>query len=110
MGWIMFNQFIGYCNRYYGSAPEVWEELDAFNRNAVISPAAGWSFNSEDVADEVAACTNVCAKYYKGLMCGALDPEEALDQFNKELHDAGIDLIIAEKQAQLDSWLAEKEN
>ena len=41
-------------------------------------------------------------------MCGALNPAETLDKFNQELKDAGIDAIIAEKQAQLDEWLAKQ--
>ena len=41
-------------------------------------------------------------------MCGALDPEETLPKFNQELKDAGIDVIIENKQAQLDAWLAEQ--
>ena len=31
-----------------------------------------------------------------------------LPVFQKALHDAGIDAVIAEKQAQLDAWLAAK--
>lgn len=108
MGWACFNQFVGYCNQYYGSAPEIWDTLNAYNANAVQSNALGWTFDATNVADEVVACTNVCAKYYKGLMCGALDPAETLDAFNQELRAAGLDDIIAEKQAQLDAWLAAK--
>ena len=44
-------------------------------------------------------------KYHKALLCGALNPDETLPQFNQELKDAGIDAIIAEKQKQLDAWL-----
>ena len=58
---------------------------------------------------EIAACTNVVNKYHKALVCGALDPETTLPQFNQELKDAGIDVIIEEKQAQLDAWLAEQQ-
>ena len=47
-------------------------------------------------------------KYHKALVCGALDPEETLPKFNQELKDAGIDVIIEEKQAQLDEWLGQK--
>ena len=56
----------------------------------------------------ITACTNVVNKYHKALVCGALDPETTLPQFNSELKDAGIDAIIEEKQAQLDAWLAEQ--
>ena len=47
-------------------------------------------------------------KYKNGLECGMLDPAETLPQMNQELKDAGLDTIIAEKQAQLHAWLAEQ--
>ena len=70
--------------------------------------AFGFSFDATQVANEITACTNVVNKYHKALVCGALDPETTLPQFNSELKDAGIDAIIEEKQAQLDAWLAEQ--
>ncbi len=39
---------------------------------------------------------------------GAVDPEIYLPEFIRQLKEAGIDAIVAEKQAQLDSWLASK--
>ena len=39
---------------------------------------------------------------------GEVDIDEVLPVFQQALHDAGIDDIIAEKQAQLDAWLAAK--
>lgn len=45
-------------------------------------------------------------QYYCGLDCGSVDPETAIPEFNQALKDAGIDEIIAEKQAQYDAWKA----
>ena len=75
---------------------------------SVVFTAFGFSFDATQVAKEITACTNVVNKYHKALVCGALDPETTLPQFNSELKDAGIDAIIEEKQAQLDAWLAEQ--
>ena len=44
----------------------------------------------------------------KALINGEVDIDEILPVFQQALHDAGIDDIIAEKQAQLDAWLASK--
>ena len=55
------------------------------------------------------ACQNVTSKYKNALECGMLNPAETLPQMNQELKDAGLETIIAEKQAQLDAWLAEQE-
>jgi putative aldouronate transport system substrate-binding protein len=57
---------------------------------------------------EIAACNNVCAKYENALDCGELDPAVYIPIFMEELKKAGLDTIIAQKQAQLDAWLAAK--
>ena len=54
------------------------------------------------------ACANVVAQYYTPLMYGEVDIESTLPKFQADLKNAGIDEIIAEKQAQLDAWLAEQ--
>lgn len=59
--------------------------------------------------NEITACQNVVTKYQTGLESGILDPDETLAQMNRELKDAGLDTIIAEKQKQLDTWLASQE-
>lgn len=102
--WLTPNQFIGHT--WEGSTPDYWDVTRAFNDGALKSKAFGFTYDSAKVNNEVTACTNVVAKYHKALLCGALDPDETLPRFNQELKDAGIDKIIAEKQAQLDEWYA----
>lgn len=104
LGWAWPNEFIAYV--WEGDEADIWQQQDAFNRNALKSKALGFVFNSEPVKTEYTVCTNVVAKYLNGLLCGALDPEEALPKFNQELKDAGIEKIIEEKQKQLDAWEA----
>ena len=89
-------------------APDKNEQMIQCNEEAVKSQALGFSFNSEPVSGQVAACANVVAQYYLPLMNGVVDIDEVLPVFQQALHDAGIDDIIAEKQAQLDAWLASK--
>ena len=88
--------------------PDAFEILKADNDRAKKSVALGFTFNLEPVADQYAACANVVAKYYNALLLDAVDIDETLPIFQKELHDNGIDDIIAEKQAQLDKWLQSK--
>ena len=78
------------------------------NKNAIPSKALGFTCDLTPVADQVSACVNVIAQYYNPLMNGEVDIDEVLPQFQQALHDAGIDAIIAEKQKQLDAWLASK--
>lgn len=101
--WMAPNQFNGHV--WEGSEPDVWDQQRAFNNNAQKSVAFGFTYDSASVTNEVAACTNVVAKYRNALVCGALDPETTLKQFNEELYAAGLQNIIDEKQRQLDEWL-----
>lgn len=78
------------------------------NEKATLSPAMGFTFDPSDVADEITACTNVVSQYYNTIVLGLDDTDSLLEQFRTELHDAGIDAIIAEKQAQLDAWAAQQ--
>ncbi|MGI5857430.1 MAG: ABC transporter substrate-binding protein [Candidatus Merdivicinus sp.] len=103
--WLMPNQFIG--DIWGADLPhDYWDATRDFNNNSQKSAAFGFSFDATKTANEITACTNVVNKYHKALLCGALNPEETLPKFNQELKDAGLDVIIQEKQAQLDAWLA----
>ena len=82
-----------------------WDQLKTFCDDAAVSPALGFTFDTTMVMNEITACNNVIAKYETGLRWGVLDPAEVLPKFNEELKAAGLDTIIAEKQAQLDAFL-----
>ena len=59
------------------------------------------------MTNEITQLDNVCSKYQAGLETGTLDPEQYLPEFVSALKDAGLDKVIAEKQAQLDAFLAQ---
>lgn len=106
VGWAWPNEQITYV--WEGDDADVWNQLGEFNASAHSSPAKGFLFNNENVLNEVTACNNIVAKYQNGLITGCLNPDEAIPEMTQELKAAGIDTIIAEKQAQFDAWLAEK--
>lgn len=85
---------------------DLWTQLDEFNKSAHNSIAKGFTWDNVNVLNEVTACQNVVSKYANGLELGVLNPDETIPVFLEELKAAGIDTIIAEKQAQLDAWLA----
>lgn len=93
---------------FEGDDLDKWEQLATFCDTAHKSPALGFRFDNTMVLNELTACANVISKYEVGLRWGVLNPEETLPQFISELKAAGIDTIIAEKQAQLDTFLAGK--
>ena len=103
MGWMMPNQFLTHV--WEGNDPDIWDQTQEFNNNAVVSPAKGFAWDNTNVQNEVTACANVTAKYGPALQCGSLDPETTIPKFLDELKAAGADTIIAEKQRQLDDWL-----
>ena len=90
-----------------GGDPELWSKLNEFNQTQTASPAHGFSWNSNPVLNQVTACNNVIAQYDVALRWGAMDPA-VIDQFVAELEAAGINDIIAEKQKQLNEFLANK--
>ena len=76
------------------------------DRTATPSPVTGFTFDPEPVKTELANCSAIITEMVPVLGAGAADPAEYLPQFLQRLKDAGVDTIIAEKQAQLDAWHA----
>ena len=72
------------------------------------SPLSGFVFDNSNVQTEIANVTSVVTEMLKPLVTGSVDPETTVPQFLERLQSAGVDTIIAEKQAQLDAWNASK--
>ena len=106
VAWVWPNELIS--TPWETDGADIWTETDAFNKSAADSIALGFTWDNSKVLNEITACNNVKTKYENALNCGTLDPETALPKFVSELKDAGIDAVIAEKQAQLDTWMANK--
>lgn len=104
--WMFGNQFLNYL--YESEDPQKWEKFREFNKSAKKSPGLGFTFNSEPVKQEVGAIVNVRKKYDPALDTGSVDPDSTLPKYIDELKKAGLDKIIAEKQKQLDAFLASK--
>jgi putative aldouronate transport system substrate-binding protein len=104
VAWAWLNELI--TTPWASDGKNIWTETVAFNKSARNSLAKGFMWDNFNVLNEIAACNNVKAKYQMALECGMLDPDEALPKYLQELKDAGVDAIIAEKQKQLDAWLA----
>lgn len=79
------------------------------NKDGLKSNAFGFKLDSTNIADEIAACTNVYNQYFKALFSDAVDDYDAMVKtLQDEMKAAGIEKIVAEKQAQLDAFLAAK--
>ena len=71
-----------------------------------ITRRYGFAFDDTAVINEIAALTAVRDQYAHTIGSGAVEPEEAIKEFNEALYAAGLQKVIDEKQRQLDEWLA----
>ncbi|GAA3409956.1 ABC transporter substrate-binding protein [Paenibacillus hodogayensis] len=102
--WLFGNMFHSYL--FNGEEPDRNKTLAEFNKNAKKSKALGFSYNPEPVKTEIAALVNVTNQYTLALETGTVDPAKVLPEYIKQVRAAGIDKVIAEKQKQLDAWVA----
>jgi ABC-type sugar transport system, periplasmic component len=102
LGWEFGNQFISYL--FKDDSPTLWQDMAAFNAAAVKSPAMGFTFVPVATKVQYEAVLAVIAEYRGALDTGTIDPAKYLPVFRARLKAAGIDAVIAEKQAQLLGW------
>lgn len=102
--YLVGNQFL--CYRMEGFPKDIWEQSIAYDYNASVSEGYGFEFDNTPVAEQIVLCQKVVELYEPLLMYGTPEVKEILALFRKELKDAGIDDIIAEKQRQFNLWKA----
>lgn len=91
----------------YSTTGWVWPDQNLTQKNledAIISPAYGFVFDTDKVQVEMDLCKVVVQKYRNALMAGEVNPRLAIPQMIRELGEAGVDTIIAEKQEQFDMY------
>lgn len=107
MGYAMGNQFL--APLWKGEQPNLWDTMKNDNETAGRSKALGFTFDSANVKTELAAVNSVRSQYKLLIECGLSDPESGIiEEYITKMKEAGLDKILAEKQAQLDAWLASK--
>mgnify|MGYP000999452830 FL=1 len=105
VAWELGNQFLNYT--FETEAPDKWDQFKAFNEGAHKSPALGFTFDVTPVKSQAAVITNIRSQYAAALETGSVDPSKA-DEWKSKEKANGLDTIIAEKQKQLDAFLATK--
>nr|WP_306220709.1 ABC transporter substrate-binding protein [Cohnella sp. WQ 127256] len=103
--WMFGSQFLNYV--WDNEDPNKWELFKAFNTDAKNSPALGFTLNAEPISTQASVMNNIRKEFDPGLDTGSIDPAKA-DEFIKKLKANGLDEVIAEKQKQLDAFLASK--
>lgn len=105
MDFILGNAFL--AEAWDGNGADYRERCRAANDAAPISSYLGFSFDTSELSNTVAAITAVQQEYIPGLTCGLYE-QANYDAFLTKLEAAGIDDYVAEAQKQLDAWLAAK--
>lgn len=97
---------------YVGPNKEFLTGLIEANNNAKLPKHMGIVVDTSKITNELAACNSVVGEFDYNLMYGKYESQEAvleaLDAFNQKLKDNGLDTIIAEVQAQVDAFNAQK--
>lgn len=106
MNWLMGNQLLDYT--WDTEDPNLYNLYKPFNDSAERSKALGFTFDPTNVKNEVAQYNNVIQQYTGAIFTGSVDPEVTIPKFVAALKAAGMDRVIAEKQKQLDAFIAAK--
>lgn len=80
-----------------------------YNANAIMSRIQGFVFNKTGVADAETAVATVGEEYDKALRVGAIRLEDVYEEMMNARIAAGEDAILAEKQAQLNAFVAARD-
>lgn len=92
---------------WWGTAENRRQRIE-YEQEAKPNPArnSGFTYSSDQVETELSAVSAVLDKYIPVLESGSVDLDKYYMQFLSELSAAGIDRVIADKQAQYDAWRA----
>lgn len=96
---------------YTWSEDQSQEENDAYTQEAMSNKtkAIGMIYSpSPEAQTKIAALASVYQQYAPALETGSVDVDQYYEEFISAMKAAGIDDVIAEKQEQLDAFLASK--
>ena len=91
-----------------GQGADFWTGFKAYYGAADEIPILGFTFNPDNVTNEMAAVANAASEYALTLSVGAVDPDTVLPDFLAKLDANGMQKIIDEANAQLTAFLASK--
>jgi putative aldouronate transport system substrate-binding protein len=107
--WALGNQFLAYYRTPTWAEKDVWALEAELNESATPSVMLGFSFDRSPVEAEIAQVTAVLDEYAPPLVYGwTEDWETGLADLLEMLDAAGLGVIQAEMQSQVDAWAAGK--
>jgi len=105
--WEIGNQFISYYRSPEQAEADIWAMERELNATADSSVLLGFVLDTEPILTEISQVSAVVAEFAPNLVIGwEEDWEASLDQLIQLTDDAGMDVIVAEVQSQVDAWAA----
>lgn len=91
---------------YATEDPRRYELIDEWKGTAIADPYSGFSFDPTNVSNEMAAISDINNELGRQILLGKspIDVETAVQNYRDSLTQAGIDTVIAEIVAQLESF------
>ncbi len=106
-GWGLGTEFISYLQE--GQEDNQWEQVKKINQETEVSPFIGFNFDVGSLKQKIADCKATVNEYKTAFEQAQFKDKDAkYSEFIARLKAAGADEIIAEKQRQLDEFLAKK--
>ena len=106
-GWGLGSEFNSYLQP--NQPDDLWQQVKTINDTARKPSVIGFNFDPTNVKQKIADCLAVFEEYGHLLSeAGYPDMDKAYEEFISALDAAGAEEIIAEKQRQLDIWVAEQ--
>lgn len=90
----------------YPNTDQYADEMEAYNKDVVVSKCLGYVFDSSNVSAEAGAISNVIAEYLPRVQAGMVDDvDAAIEELVAALDKAGMTDVIAENQKQMDAFM-----
>lgn len=106
--WELGNNALAYPRE--GQAADIYDQTRQRNATAVCSPLFGWSMNFEPVKNEATQVEAAFLEIYPILGTGSVDLDQFIPLAKERLKKAGLDIVIAEAQRQVNDWLKKDQN
>lgn len=88
---------------------EMIAQREVDTEEAIVSPALGFNFVTDNVKTEISNLMNVMDEYSAVLNTGTVDPNEKVPEFIEKLESAGWNEVIEEMQNQYDEFQASQD-
>ena len=94
----------------YENTPGEFEQLEQYNKNAIISPLTGFELDTRMIVLEMSKIDLVVEQYLNTLRLGTSeDWQQVYGEFVDKMKQAGSEKIISEMQKQIDSFKKTKD-